>query len=129
MGALIKKPKDLGLITGVEACRDLIHFYTLGRDCDLEMNFEMFSGSFVDISVSMWDPEVEKFEKKSSSWKMQYLSFGGRITLIKSSLSSLPVYYKSLYRMPMVVTKKLDWIRRNFLWDGNCVRRKMHLVK
>ena len=80
-------------------------------------------------TVSMWDPMVEKFEKKLSSWKRQYLSFGGRITLIKSSLSSLLVYYMSLYKMPMAVIKKFDRIRRNFLWDGNSVRRRMLLVE
>lgn len=61
--------------------------------------------------LSMWDPVVEKFEKKLSTWKRQYLSFGGRITLIKSSLSSLSIYYMSLYKMPTAVMKKLDGIR------------------
>ena len=46
--------------------------------------------------VAFRDPVVEKFEKKLSTWKRQYLSFGGRITLIISSLSNLPVYYVSL---------------------------------
>lgn len=59
-------------------------------------------------SLSMWDTVIEKFEKNLSSWKRQKLSLGGRITLIKLSLSSLPVYYMSLFWMPVMVIKKLD---------------------
>ena len=67
----------------------------------------------------MWDLVVAKFEKKLSTSKRDYLSLGGRITLIKSSLSSIPVFYMSLYRLSTVARKKLDLIPRNFLWDGN----------
>lgn len=35
-------------------------------------------------SKSFWDLLVEKFERKLSSWKRNYLSIGGRITLIKA---------------------------------------------
>lgn len=35
-------------------------------------------------SKSFWDPVVEKFERRLSSWKRNYLSIGGRITLIKA---------------------------------------------
>lgn len=38
---------------------------------------------------------IDKFEKKLSSWKKQYLSMGGRITLINCCLSNLLVYYVS----------------------------------
>ena len=37
-------------------------------------------------SLSTWDLVIEKFVKQLFTWKRQYLSFGGRTTLIKSSL-------------------------------------------
>ena len=43
-------------------------------------------------SKSIWDPILEKMECKLSGWQRIYLSKGGRITLIKSTLSSLPTY-------------------------------------
>lgn len=46
-------------------------------------------------SKALWDPVIDKFEKKLSSWKKQYLSLGGRVTLINSCLSNLLVYYVS----------------------------------
>lgn len=41
---------------------------------------------------------VEKFEKRLSTWKRQYL-FIGSVILIKSTFYNLLVYYMSLYKM------------------------------
>jgi hypothetical protein len=39
-----------------------------------------------------WKSIVEKMEKRLSSWSSRHLSYGGRVTLINSVLSSLPLY-------------------------------------
>jgi hypothetical protein len=41
---------------------------------------------------SIWDDVVEKIDHRLASWKRMYLSKGGRVTLIKSTLSNLPTY-------------------------------------
>ena len=64
---------------------------------------------------SIWNPIIERMEKKLSSWKRLYLSKGGRLTLLKSILSSLPTYYLSLFNIPQHVADKLERIQRNFL--------------
>ena len=56
--------------------------------------------------------------KRLALWKRQYLSKGGRITLIKSTLASMPIYQLSLFRMPKLVAKRLEKLRRDFLWGG-----------
>ncbi|XP_065636435.1 uncharacterized protein LOC136070423 [Quercus suber] len=60
--------------------------------------------------TSIWNPILEKMEKKLSSWKHLYLSKGGRLTLLKSTLSSLPTYYLSLFIIPKTVATKLERI-------------------
>lgn len=35
----------------------------------------------------------------------------------------------SIFPIPVNVLNKLDAIRRNFLWQGNCEHKKFHLVK
>ena len=47
--------------------------------------------------ASIWNPILERVEKKLSGWKQLYLSKGGRLTLLNSTLSSLPTYYLSLF--------------------------------
>ena len=61
-------------------------------------------------TTSIWNPILEKMEKKLSSWKHLYLSKGGRLTLLNSTLSSLPTYYLSLFTIPIAVIDKLEHI-------------------
>ncbi|WMV18960.1 hypothetical protein MTR67_012345 [Solanum verrucosum] len=54
---------------------------------------------------------------------------GGRLTLVNSVLDALPSYLMSIFPIPAKVTKRLDAIRRNFLWKGSEDKKKYHLVK
>ena len=44
-------------------------------------------------SPSIWNPILVKVDRKLAGWKKLYLSKGGRMTLLKSTLSSLPTYF------------------------------------
>ena len=48
-------------------------------------------------SPIVWNPILEKVERKLAGWKKMYLSKGGRLTLLKSTLSSLPTYFFYLF--------------------------------
>jgi len=69
-------------------------------------------------SKAIWDVVLERMEKQLASWKKIYLSKGGRITLIKSTLSSFPTYFLSFFPLPSTVAKRLEMIQRDFLWGG-----------
>ena len=79
-------------------------------------------------SPSIWNPILERMEKKLSGWKRLYLSKGGRLTLLKSTLSSLPTYYLSLFTIPKAVAIRLERIQRNFLWGSSVECFKYPLV-
>ena len=66
-------------------------------------------------SVSVWDGIEEGFRKRLALWKRQYIPKGGRITLIRSTLLSLAIYFMSLFRMPRQVRLRLEQIQRGFL--------------
>lgn len=76
-----------------------------------------------------WQPVLAKCKQRIASWKRRFLSFAGRMTLIKSVLSSLLLYYLSLFKMPVGVAKEFVSIQSNFLWGGDGFRGKIHLVK
>ena len=61
-----------------------------------------------------WDVVEERFKKRLTMWKRQYLSKGGRLTLIKSILSSLLIYFMSLFVIPRKVSSRLENIQRDF---------------
>ncbi|RVW19996.1 LINE-1 retrotransposable element ORF2 protein [Vitis vinifera] len=77
---------------------------------------------------SMWDGVEEKMRRRLALWKRQYISKGGRVTLIKSTLASMPIYQLSLFRMPKMVARRLEKLQRDFLWGGGSLERKVHLI-
>lgn len=54
---------------------------------------------------------------------------GQRITVFWSMLSSMPIYFISLLTIPILVIVRLEWIRRDCLWEGGALEKKLHLVK
>ena len=80
-------------------------------------------------SVVIWDGMEERFRRRLAMWKRQFISKGGRIALIRNTLSSMPIYLMSLLRIPRVVSLRLENIQRDFLWGGGALERKPHLVK
>ena len=53
---------------------------------------------------------------------------GCRLTLLKSTLSSLPTYYLSLFTIPKAMAMRLEHIQRNFLWGSSAECFKYPLV-
>ena len=80
-------------------------------------------------SMVAWDEVEERFRKRLAMWKRKYISKGGRLTLIKSTLASLPIYFMSLFWMPRRVRLRLEKIQRDFWWGGGALEKKPHLVK
>ena len=77
-------------------------------------------------SMRVWDKVEEKFRKRLALWKIQYISKGGRLTLIRSTLSNKSIYLMSLFRMLKGVIKRLEKIKRDFFWGGGNLERKIH---
>ena len=76
----------------------------------------------------LWDGVEERLRKRLALWKRQYISKGGRLTLIKGTLSNMPTYLMSFFRLPRRVKLRLGKIQRDFLWGGGKLERKLHLV-
>ena len=57
--------------------------------------------------TKVWDGVEERFRNRLALWKRQYISKGGRLTLIKSVLSNMPTYLLSLLRIPKKVKFRL----------------------
>jgi hypothetical protein len=85
----------------------------------------VFPWGFLQNEVHMgW--VVERMEKRLAGWKRLYLSKGGRVTLIKSTLSSIPTYYLSLFPIPMSIARRIEKLQRDFLWGGLEDEQKFH---
>ena len=74
----------------------------------------------------VWDEVEDKFRKILAMWKKQCLCKGGRLTLIKSTLSSLPIYFISLFVISNKVNSRLEKIQRDLLWGGGALKIRPH---
>jgi hypothetical protein len=52
----------------------------------------------------------DRFESKLSSWIGKLLSYGDRLILINSVLTSLPMFMLSFLEIPIGVRKRLDFL-------------------
>ncbi|GJV65517.1 RNA-directed DNA polymerase, eukaryota, reverse transcriptase zinc-binding domain protein [Tanacetum coccineum] len=91
------------------------------------LHFVHILDCFHDVSSlkSTWQKQVIRFSKRLATWKRKLLSIGGMLTLVKSVLGSLPLYYQSIFRAPKSVISHLESIRRRFFWgfkDNEWVR-------
>nr|GEZ25029.1 RNA-directed DNA polymerase, eukaryota, reverse transcriptase zinc-binding domain protein [Tanacetum cinerariifolium] len=69
--------------------------------------------------INTWRDTMEKVKKRLSNWKMNMLSIGGRLTLVKSVLGSMPLYQFLLFKVPMGVLNYIETLRSRFL--NGCV--------
>lgn len=68
--------------------------------CRIENKSFLFLGIPVGIiphHIKSWKFLVDKVKAKFAKWKGKLSSFGGRITLIKSVLSSVAIFLRSFY--------------------------------
>ena len=55
--------------------------------------------------VVAWKAVVDRIKSRLASWKAGILSMVGRLSLIKSVLNHLPIYYTSLFKIHVGVAK------------------------
>eukprot|EP00253_Pinus_taeda_P033369 PITA_33369 len=70
------------------------------------------------LKAVTWNEIIDKVKRKVQQWGTQWLNPVGRIILLKSGISSLPLYRFTLYQAPATFHHKLEVALRNFLWQG-----------
>ncbi|GKA35403.1 RNA-directed DNA polymerase, eukaryota, reverse transcriptase zinc-binding domain protein, partial [Tanacetum coccineum] len=76
-----------------------------------------------------WSDVINNLTTRLSKWKMKTLSIGGRLTLLKSVLGSMPIYHLSLFKAPLKVLQKIESIRSRFFNGSDLDDRKPIWVK
>ncbi|GKB19941.1 RNA-directed DNA polymerase, eukaryota, reverse transcriptase zinc-binding domain protein [Tanacetum coccineum] len=76
-----------------------------------------------------WKEVVDKVLSRLSRWKMKLLSIGGRLTLLKSVLGSMPIFHMSIFKVPSSILKSLESIRSRFFNGQDPKSNKASWVK
>ena len=70
------------------------------------------------LPKSQYRPLIDKIGAKLPAWQGKLLNRSGRLVLVKSTLSALPIYLMMSDKLPSWVIHEIDSLRRNFLWSG-----------
>jgi hypothetical protein len=76
---------------------------------------------------SEWNLVENRFAAKLGCWWGKILSYGDRLILINSVLTSLPMFMLSFLEIPKGVSKRLDFYRSHFFWQSDEHKKKYRL--
>ncbi|KAL2517118.1 RNA-directed DNA polymerase reverse transcriptase [Abeliophyllum distichum] len=76
--------------------------------------------------IFFYDDLVQKVRSRIFGWTSRLLSFEGRITLMQSMLSSIPLYLFQIMKPSKTILKKLEGIFARFLWNSKDHAHRLH---
>ena len=78
---------------------------------------------------SLWLEVISKIKSKIVSWGGHWLTTAGKLILIKSVLSALPIYQSSLLLAPKSIMDQISKLIIDFFWRSRKRNQnRMHLV-
>ncbi|PWA66526.1 RNA-directed DNA polymerase, eukaryota, Reverse transcriptase zinc-binding domain protein [Artemisia annua] len=81
------------------------------------------------IGVNDCKGMINKVRQKLNDWKNKSLSYAGRGQLIASVLSSMQVYWCSVFKLPKTVINDIEKLFKGFLWcNGELTRGKARVA-
>lgn len=72
---------------------------------------------------------MEQLVAKLASWKTNFLSFVGRVTLAKSVMEVIPIYHMMTNMLSKYCIDESNKIHRNFIWGNTTDKRRYHVIK
>lgn len=90
-----------------------------------------FPFTYLGFPMGITKPQVKDYAplicriERSLSASSQWLSYAGRLQYVNSVVSSLPTYYMCSLKVPLMVIDIIDKRRKNRLWRGNELRKKV----
>jgi len=115
-------------LTGIKVERNSLQTYARTLNC----NMMRIPFKYLRLEVwgnprrkQFWEPIVEKIKARLSKWNGRCLSLAGKVCLIKSVFTVLPLFYLSFFKVSISVCNKITSIQRRFLWawgsDHKCI--------
>jgi len=118
------------LITGVNVSDSWLYEAALVLNCRVGLLPFVYLGLPIGgdpRKLDFWRPILNSITSRLSNWKNKFLSFGGRLILLKSVLSSLSVYFLSFFKAPTGIISSIESLF-NFFWEGGEDIRKIAWV-
>ena len=79
------------------------------------------------LLTSQYTPLLNKLESAIQGWMGKFLSYAGRLELLRSVLNGMVQFWIGIFPIPGVVLSRIIRICRSFLWSG-CIGKRTALV-
>ncbi|XP_056688102.1 uncharacterized protein [Spinacia oleracea] len=104
-------------------------YTTLGMDSTMNLGLHLGMPTLSSrITKEKFSHLCEKIDRRLVGWKTKYLSLTGRITLAKSTISSMAFYSMQTEKLPLAICDEIDKRTRWFIWGGSETKRATHLL-
>lgn len=60
---------------------------------------------------------IQKVKNKLNKWRGKYLTFTRKLTLVKSVVTTLSLFFVAIFKMETHVSEEIKRHKREFLWD------------
>jgi len=78
--------------------------------------------------LAFWEPMMSTIKTRLSKWQSRFLSFEGRLILLKSVLTSLPVYVLSFFKALSSIISSIETLFKDFFLGGSEDNRKISWI-
>jgi len=85
---------------------------------------ELFGRKKKDLFTAI----VDRIKQRALSWSSRFLSSAGKLTMLKSVLSTMPTYTMSCFQLPLSLCKRIQSTLTRFWWDSKPDQRKMSWI-
>ncbi|XP_019223812.1 PREDICTED: uncharacterized protein LOC109205556 [Nicotiana attenuata] len=80
------------------------------------------------LSLNQCQPLLDKMLGKIKQWTTKFLSYAGRLQLIKSVLIAIQNFWSQIFPLPKKIIQVIEGICRKFLWTGDTNTNRKALV-
>ncbi|XP_019258471.1 PREDICTED: uncharacterized protein LOC109236718 [Nicotiana attenuata] len=128
-GLMINKNKSSIFFGGVtnDEQEEILEFLGIQRGV-LQVRYLGAPLSSKRIFVARCQPLIDKIVGRITSWTAKFLSYAGRIQLIKSIMFSIQTYWAQIFVLPKKITKPIESICRSYQWTGEGTVSKKALL-
>ncbi|KAH0705803.1 hypothetical protein KY289_010879 [Solanum tuberosum] len=95
---------------------------------ELPFKYPGISLSTKRTTISQYKPLIDKIMEKVIPWTTKFLSYAGRLQLIKFVLLSVQVYWSQIFILPKQVVQQIVSLCGRFLWTGGVDMSRKTLV-
>lgn len=78
--------------------------------------------------AKIWKGLLDGCKAKMEGWKSTWLSLVGRLLMLKTVVSAIPIFPMAYFKLPGMVIKNMQQKMRKFLWNGNQEQDKTPLM-